>query len=70
MRDSPPNGLLTPVELARFLNVRVDWVMRHAAPSSKWRIPTKRVGGLLRFDLAEIIEWLTQREGTEVACGK
>lgn len=70
MRIDPPNRLLTPIELSRVLNVRVDWVLRHAARSSKYRIPTKRVGGLLRFDLAEVMEWLNCREKAEVSSGK
>ncbi len=70
MDNHLPNRLLTPVELSRILNVRVDWVMRHAARSSKYRIPTKRVGGLLRFDLSEVMAWLKCREEAEVGCGK
>ncbi len=64
MDNHLPNCLLTPVELSRILNVRVNWVMRHAARSSKYRIPTKKVGGLLRFDLQEVRKWLDQ-EGHE-----
>ncbi len=53
--------LLAPHELARILNVSVSWVRTHAAPSAKNRLPTKKVGGFLRFDLAEVRRWLEER---------
>jgi excisionase family DNA binding protein len=68
MNDSNPNRLLMPYELARVLNVSVSWVRNHAAPSSKKRIPHKKVGGLLRFDLNEVMDWLNHQEKAEVSC--
>ena len=59
------NHLLAPHELARVLNVSVSWVRTHAAPSAKNRIPTKKVGGLLRFDLQEVRQWLDQQRVRE-----
>ncbi len=54
--DGPPLGgrLLTPEECAAFLQIEVNtiYVMR-----SQGRIPYRKVGHLLRFDLGEIIEW-------------
>jgi hypothetical protein len=53
------NRLLAPHELARVLNVSISWVRTHAAPSCRNRIPTKKVGGLLRFDLKEVMDWIS-----------
>jgi excisionase family DNA binding protein len=46
--------LLTPEECAAFLQIEVAtlYVMKHQR-----RIPYRKVGHLLRFDLGEIIEW-------------
>jgi hypothetical protein len=55
--------LLLPHELARVLNVSVSWVRNHAAPSCRNRIPTKKVGGFLRFDLQEVMAWLEKTGG-------
>jgi excisionase family DNA binding protein len=46
--------LMTPDQCAAFLQVEVGtlYVMKHQR-----RIPYRKVGHLLRFDLAEIIEW-------------
>ena len=59
MNDFNPSRLLMPHELARALNVSVSWVRNHAAPSCKNRIPTKKVGGFLRFDLKEVMDWVS-----------
>jgi len=46
--------LLTPERCAELLGVKVNtlYVMK-----SQGRIPFRKVGGLLRFDLDEIVEW-------------
>ena len=46
--------LLTPEQCAAFLQIEVNtlYVMK-----SQRRIPYRKVGHLLRFDLDEIIEW-------------
>ena len=46
--------LMTPQECAAFLQIEVNtlYVMR-----SQGRIPYRKVGHLLRFDLSEIVEW-------------
>lgn len=54
--------LLMPYELARVLNVPLSWVRTHSAPSSKIRIPVKKVGGLLRYDLQEVMNWLARKD--------
>jgi hypothetical protein len=56
--------LLLPHELARVLNVSVGWVYSHASPNAKFKIPAKRVGGLLRFDLDEVIRFLDKQEAS------
>jgi hypothetical protein len=58
MDDKP--RLLTPVELARALNVTVSWVRTHSTPSAKFKIPVKKVGGFLRYDLAEVLGILSK----------
>lgn len=65
MNKNSEKRLLLPHELARVLNVSVAWVYNHAAPSAKVRIPAKRVGSLLRFDLDEVMDWLQDRDGSE-----
>lgn len=62
MDTNPEKKLLLPHELARVLNVSVGWVYSHASPNAKFRIPAKRVGGLLRFDLDEVIQFLDKQE--------
>lgn len=48
------NQLMTPEQCAAFLQVEVNtlYVMK-----SQGRIPFRKVGGRLRFDRDEIIEW-------------
>lgn len=55
---SDEKRLLQPHELARALQVSVGWVYSHASPNAKQKIPAKRVGGLLRFDLHEVLKSL------------
>jgi excisionase family DNA binding protein len=57
------NCLLKPHELAKTLGVSVNWVRTHAAPSSKHRIPVKKVGNLIRFDLQAVMEWIDKQQG-------
>ncbi|MEN3325615.1 MAG: Helix-turn-helix domain [Acidobacteriota bacterium] len=49
--------LMTPDQCAAFLQIEVGtlYVMKHQR-----RIPYRKVGHLLRFDLGEIIEWTKQ----------
>ena len=50
--------LMTPEQCAAFLQIEVGtlYVMK-----SQRRIPYRKVGHLLRFDLSEIIEWTKQK---------
>jgi excisionase family DNA binding protein len=50
--------LMTPDQCAAFLQIELGtlYVMKHQR-----RIPYRKVGHLLRFDLAEIIEWTKQK---------
>jgi excisionase family DNA binding protein len=50
---------MTPTQCADFLQVEVNtlYVMK-----SQGRIPYRKVGHLLRFDLSEIIEWTKAKE--------
>jgi len=51
--------LMTPEECAAFLQIEVNtlYVMK-----SQGRIPYRKVGHLLRFDLNEIIEWTKPKD--------
>ena len=62
MDDQTTKKLLQPHELARVLNVSLGWVYTHSSPNAKRRLPAKRVGGLLRFDLSEVMAWLNQQD--------
>lgn len=57
-----PSQLMTPEQCAAFLQIEVNtlYVMK-----SQRRIPYRKVGHLLRFDLEEIIEW-TKPKGPEL----
>jgi excisionase family DNA binding protein len=52
--------LMTPEQCAAFLQIEVNtlYVMK-----SQGRIPYRKVGHLLRFDLNEIVEWTKPKEG-------
>jgi excisionase family DNA binding protein len=54
-----PHQLMTPEQCAALLQVEVNtlYVMK-----SQGRIPFRKVGHLLRFDLDEIIEWTKPKE--------
>ena len=62
MPEQTDKKFLQPHELARVLNVSLGWVYTHSSPNAKRRLPTKRVGGLLRFDLSEVMAWLDQQD--------
>ena len=53
--------LMTPEQCAAFLQVEVNtlYVMK-----SQGRIPYRKVGHLLRFDLQEIVEWTKPKESS------
>lgn len=55
----PTIHLMTPTQCADFLQVEVNtlYVMK-----SQGRIPYRKVGHLLRFDLDEIIQWTKASE--------
>jgi excisionase family DNA binding protein len=52
-------GALTATELAAFLNLGKSAVYEMAA---KGRIPSIKIGAMVRFDPARIAAWLGQRE--------
>jgi excisionase family DNA binding protein len=61
----PEQKLLTPKEVAKWLDVSVDWVHNHATRKSP-RLPVVRIGKLLRFrneDVEEFIRGQSRRNG-------
>jgi len=49
----PLEKLLTPREVASWLDVSIDWVQDHAT-SKEPRIPSVRIGRLIRFRREEV----------------
>jgi excisionase family DNA binding protein len=59
-RPLPPSvALMTPERCAEFLGIKINtlYVMK-----SQGRIPYRKVGHRLRFDLDEIVEWTKDKE--------
>jgi excisionase family DNA binding protein len=53
----PEQKLLTPKEVAKWLNVSVDWVHNHATRKNP-RLPVVRIGKLLRFRNDDVEEFI------------
>ena len=56
----PPEKLLTPREVASWLDVSVDWVQDHATAKDP-RIPSLRMGKLLRFRREDVEAFIADR---------
>jgi excisionase family DNA binding protein len=56
----PLEKLLTPREVASWLDVSVDWVQDHATTKEP-RIPSLRIGKLLRFRREDAEAFITGR---------
>jgi excisionase family DNA binding protein len=56
----PSEKLLTPREVASWLDVSVDWVQDHATAKEP-RIASVRIGKLLRFRHEDVEEFLTRQ---------
>ncbi len=54
-------SLMTPKELATFLNKSKSWVY---AACERGELPAKRLGRDLRFDRTEIKAWLVKKSQT------
>lgn len=59
--------LATPQEVAAFLRVPLSFIYKRTGPAASDPIPHRRVGRLLRFDLAEVQEWLDQSKARDGA---
>ncbi len=53
-----PEDLLTVAEVAEFLKVPVSWVYDRTRRRGAARIPHMKLGKYLRFDGAEIRQWV------------
>lgn len=64
-----PSDILTVAELAMRLKVRPSWVYRHTDNSRRKadRLPVLHVDGFLRFDWAEVSQWLRNRNGSKTS---
>jgi len=56
----PQEKLLTPREVASWLDVSVDWVQDHATTKEP-QIPSLRIGKLLRFRRKDVEAFITDR---------
>jgi excisionase family DNA binding protein len=56
----PCEKLLTPREVASWLNVSIDWVQDHATAKDP-RIASVRVGKLLRFRREDVEEFIVRQ---------
>ena len=57
-KNGDPGGtLLTPQDVARRLQVSVAWVRDHSTRKHP-RLPTVRVGGLLRYHPVDLDRWM------------
>jgi excisionase family DNA binding protein len=59
-RFNPPERLLTPSDVAEWLGVSTAWVRAHAA-NRQPKLPTVRLGKLMRFRAEEIEQFLKEQ---------
>ena len=59
-RENVFEPLLTPIQVATWLNMSLVWVYKQA---EKGLLPFHRVGEAIRFDPEEIREYLNERKG-------
>ena len=57
---TPETLLLTPSQVAKRLQVSVAWVRDHSTRKHP-RLPVVRIGGLLRYDPADIDRWIAEQ---------
>jgi predicted DNA-binding transcriptional regulator AlpA len=65
----PEGFLLTPSQVAQRLQVSVAWIRDHSTRKHP-RLPVVRIGGLLRYDPADIDQWIAEQreQGFRRAC--
>ena len=59
-KSLPSEKLLTPREVASWLDVSVDWVQDHVTAKEP-RIASVRIGKLLRFRREDVEEFITRQ---------
>ena len=59
--------LLTLEELADKLRVKKSWVYKQTKESSKSAFPKIKIGKYLRFDEAEVSDWIKKQNTRETA---
>jgi excisionase family DNA binding protein len=60
-----PEDILTPEELAARLKVRKSWVYEMTRSRNPNPLPRLNTGRYLRFDWAQVVEWLTEENGND-----
>ena len=56
------NHLLTPVEAAEILRVKLSWLYQHTRRRSQDRIPFVKVGRYLRFREQDLLAYIESRK--------
>lgn len=56
------NDLLTLEEMANRLKVKVSWLYRKTKENGTEAIPRLMVGKYIRFNEAEVMEWLRRKQ--------
>jgi excisionase family DNA binding protein len=68
MEETSRGRLVTVKELARVLSVPTSWVYQRTAESS---IPCVRVGRYGRFDVEQVMRWLSaEQQAAQAACAR
>ena len=57
---NPSASLMTPEQCAEFLGIKI--ITLYVMMKFQGRIPYRKVGHLLRFDVDEIVEWMKNKE--------
>ena len=57
------DGLMTPKQLADYLNVSLCWIYGHTWAGAEQQLPHVKVGKYLRFRRAQVDAWLAERGG-------
>lgn len=57
------DGLMTPRQLAEYLNVSLCWIYGHTWTGAGQQLPHLKVGKYLRFRQSQVDAWLAEQGG-------